>query len=309
MISVIMATYNGASTLPITLEAFLQLETPTGGVEFIAVDNGSTDGSAEVLREFEARLPLTILSEPRRGKSFALNTGIDAARGELLVFADDDVVPERHWLNAYAAAASRHPDVTVFAGQIRHLWQKSPPRWLEQLAAEGQAYGGTPIERRAGYIHPGLVKGANFMVRRPIADRFRFADGGPVNFSAGAGIGGEDSRFVMDAAEAGERILFVPEASLKHIVRPHQVGLAPVLRRAFRLGRAWVVTGGAPKGSGRTILGYPGWALRRVLRYSAGAISHLVRLNYPRVFHEMVRITHIFGVLYQSKSQGGKVSL
>jgi hypothetical protein len=255
-----------------------------------------------VLREFETQLPLTILSEPRRGKSFALNRGMDAARGELLVFTDDDVVPDRHWLKAYAAAASMHPDVNVFAGQVRHLWQKNPPTWLERLAADGEAYAGTPVERPAGYIRAGLVKGPNFMVRRPIAARFRFAEGAPVNFSGGvAGIGGEDSRFVMDVAEAGEKILFVPEASLKHNVRPQQVGLIPVLRRAFRLGRAWVVTGGAPKGSGRTLLGYPGWALRRILRHSAEAVSHLLRLNSHRLVHDLVRITHLLGVLKQSR--------
>lgn len=100
MISVILTSHNGESTLPLTLDALGKLLRPGDGVEFIAVDNASTDHTPNLLREAQDSLPLTVLSEPRPGKSFALNHALRHARGDLVVFTDDDVIPHAEWLEA-----------------------------------------------------------------------------------------------------------------------------------------------------------------------------------------------------------------
>ena len=76
MLTVLIATHNGADTLPVVLEAYTKLKAPDGDWKLVIVDNGSTDSTNETIRAFTRRLPLTYVFEPRRGKNRALNTGL-----------------------------------------------------------------------------------------------------------------------------------------------------------------------------------------------------------------------------------------
>ncbi len=55
-ITVVMATHNGAPTLPLTLEALKRVEAPAAGLEIIAVDNASSDGTRDLLARAAAEL-------------------------------------------------------------------------------------------------------------------------------------------------------------------------------------------------------------------------------------------------------------
>jgi glycosyltransferase involved in cell wall biosynthesis len=106
LISVVLASHNGAATLPLTLAALRDVVLPEGGVEIIAVDNASSDQTRDLLEAAREVLPLVVVCEPRQGKSFALNRALESVRGDLVVFTDDDVLPVPGWLQAYAAGAA-----------------------------------------------------------------------------------------------------------------------------------------------------------------------------------------------------------
>ena len=95
-ISVIVCSYNGARTIRDCLEALARLEYPNFDV--IVVDDGSTDATAAIASEYDVRLIRT----PNRGLSSARNTGLWAARGELIAYIDDDAFPDPHWLHYLA---------------------------------------------------------------------------------------------------------------------------------------------------------------------------------------------------------------
>jgi GT2 family glycosyltransferase len=96
-ISVVVCSYNGARTIGDCLEGLLQLDYPH--YEIIVVDDGSTDATSAVAGEYGVRLIRT----ENRGLSSARNTGIEAARGEIIAFIDDDARPDPHWLRYLAA--------------------------------------------------------------------------------------------------------------------------------------------------------------------------------------------------------------
>ena len=275
MISVILATHNGAPTLPLTLDAMAAIRLPEEAVEFIVIDNASTDETPKIIRTSVNHLTLITLHEPKKGKSFALNRGIEAATGDLLVFTDDDVLPHHGWLCAYREAAETRPDVGLFAGQVRHCWQRQPPEWLERLATEGRSYGGTPIERVTGPIKAHSFKGANFMVRRSMMNGHRFNTDASTNYgSSKNAAGGEDTRFVKELAARGVRTLYVQEAIVQHIVRPEQIGVFPVLKRYYRIGKA--IANGAQETSPtniKTIYGFPRHLIRSIATRSIRAIG------------------------------------
>src|SRR3954462_13260560 len=107
LISVVIATRNRADSLRRLLPR-LQALSPALAWERVIADNGSTDETAAVLAT--AGNKVRTVFEPKRGKSRALNRALGVARGELLVFPDDDVEPLAAWLDELAAAAQRHPD-------------------------------------------------------------------------------------------------------------------------------------------------------------------------------------------------------
>ena len=90
---------NRASSLSDTLEAIGRLNTASDfAVELLVVDNGSTDRTPEVVRETSARLPVSYVHESRRGQNHAYNTAIAHARGDIILFTDDDVRPPPDWV-------------------------------------------------------------------------------------------------------------------------------------------------------------------------------------------------------------------
>lgn len=306
MISVIMATYNGAPTLARTLDAMTHLTPPDAGYEIIVIDNASTDCTATIIDSFLDRLPLTHLHEARRGKAHALNTGIEAAQGDFLVFTDDDVIPDAGWLRAYEAAALAQPNYGFFIGQVRHDWAKNPPHWLERLGATGKAYGGTPVDLAAGPVQRFEAKGANMAVRRATLGDVRNRTDTTTNYTGvGTGTGGVDSWFAHDAS--GGRIWYVPEACLKHMVRLHEISLKPIFKRYVRIGTtSYHINPVAQAHFDRLVLGIPVKALKRLLVAASGVPYRLLRGDTETAANRIISVAIEWGRLkgwYGKKTQ------
>ncbi|MER7560525.1 glycosyltransferase family 2 protein [Nocardioides sp. NPDC126508] len=99
-LSVVVPVYNVAEYVEKSLRSVLdQPRREISGLEVIVVDDGSTDGSAQILRRMAAEEAcVTVITQPNSGVSTARHTGIDAATGDLLTFVDpDDTLPVDAW--------------------------------------------------------------------------------------------------------------------------------------------------------------------------------------------------------------------
>ncbi|WP_257572979.1 glycosyltransferase, partial [Janthinobacterium sp. UMAB-56] len=174
MLTVLMATYNGADTLPQVLRAYMGLQAPAGGWRLVIADNGSTDATAQVIAAFRGRLPLSSVYVARRGRSPALNGAVETALrqggdgAELFVFGDDDAMPAPDWLCRLQDSARSHPGYALFGGAIVPAWREPPAHWLLRLTPVGLTWGITSPDLRDAPIYPGLVWGANMAIRRRI---------------------------------------------------------------------------------------------------------------------------------------------
>lgn len=126
-VSVVLPCYNGGALLGVQLDSLAaqQFEQPW---ELVFVDNGSTDGSADLARGYHGRIPnlRVIDASAEKGQPFALNTGIKAARGSRIILCDADDEVAQGWLRAMAAALVEHRFVASRMDQ-----QKLNPRWLQ----------------------------------------------------------------------------------------------------------------------------------------------------------------------------------
>jgi glycosyltransferase involved in cell wall biosynthesis len=162
LISVVVPVRDGAAVIGKCIESLLAMDYPQHRVELLVVDNGSTDGSADVAR----RYPVTVLEEPRRGPSAARNTGIAAARGQLIAFTDADCTVAAQWAQAVETAfeepavdavlgfAHGHNE-NLFAELAQRRWESF---WLTHSAD------GLQLKRRG-------IDTRNCAVRKAVLDR------------------------------------------------------------------------------------------------------------------------------------------
>jgi GT2 family glycosyltransferase len=302
-VSIILACYNGAATLPRTLAALAKLEHPDFALELLLVDNASNDATPVLMQEFAAKYPARYVSEPKPGRSNALNTGIQLATGELLVFTDDDVIPDPQWVAAFVDAYRRRPDVAAFAGQIRLDWPKKPTRWLATLEQMGRTLGATPADRTECFIPASDVKGANAAIRSEalsLVGGFRTDLGvskeGPL-------IAGEETAFFGQLEAVGFPTLFVPNAKLLHIVRPVQMSLRALMQRGFRNGRGVAKIEREPLPSSRfSFRGLPAYAIINVLKIVISATRKGLRGDSVGAACDMLHAAEMWGFFWGKTS-------
>jgi glycosyltransferase involved in cell wall biosynthesis len=238
VLTVFIATHNGAATLPRVLDAYTRLQPPAGGWKLVVIDSASSDDSAHIAQSFAERLPLLCMSEPTRGKNRALNTGLPALDGDLGVFSDDDSVPDADWLVQLRTAANRLPDYAVFGGAISPIWSVEPEDWILQWVRWAPVFSVTDAAWNEGPCAPTRVWGANMAVRaEPLRSGYRFDERLGPDGSATYAMGGE-TEFTLRLAIAGNlKCWHCKEARVRHIITPKKMTRAWVLQRAFHLGR------------------------------------------------------------------------
>jgi glucosyl-dolichyl phosphate glucuronosyltransferase len=241
-VTVILCSYNRSQDLADALESIAACQMPGSATwEILVVDNNSNDDTRGIVQGFCRRHPgiFRYLLEPTPGKSYALNSGIANARGEILVFTDDDVTFEPTWL-ANLTAPFRDPTVGGASGRTRPAQEFAAPNWLskdlDKWAGILYAYfdlGEKPCE----LLRPPY--GANMAFRKSIFEKhggFR-VDLGP---APGSQIRNEDTEFGRRILAAGERMIYEPSAVVYHPVPTSRVTKQYFYAWWFDYGRALV---------------------------------------------------------------------
>jgi GT2 family glycosyltransferase len=201
MISVVIPTYHRNDSLSDCLDC-LRAEIQgfsTDQFEVIVTDDGIDSTAETLLRERYNWVKWT--RGPRRGPSANRNHGATIARGDWIVFTDDDCLPTVSWLRAFSAAIS--PDCSIYEGRT--------------ICAIGLR---SILEDAPVNLSGGNLWSCNMMLARTAFET----------------LGGFDDRFPHAAAEdlefhrrvlaCGYKVLFVPDATIDHPPRPRKVGIA-----------------------------------------------------------------------------------
>jgi GT2 family glycosyltransferase len=236
-ITVLLATRNRAQTLNRALDGYRRIVAPPVAWKLVVVDNGSTDRTPNIVRSAKRALPVELLTESRAGKNRALNRGLDALDGRLVIITDDDAVPDPSFLTAWTKYLECEPRFGLFGGTIMPLFDVSPPKWL----IRSHHWSSMMFAKRdlpEGQVEADAIYGPNMAVRKCVFDAgFRFDETVGPNALDPDYPTGSETEFCCRVARSGVQCWSASEPLVSHIVSADQISLGALERRAYRTGR------------------------------------------------------------------------
>jgi peptidoglycan/xylan/chitin deacetylase (PgdA/CDA1 family)/GT2 family glycosyltransferase len=229
--SVVIPTYQRRDVVVANVAALAGQEF-TGHFDVVVVVDGSTDGTAEALRALRVPFSLTVIEQPNQGASKARNRGAHAARGEIVLFLDDDMESDPHLLVEHERSHRAGADAVL--GHMP-LHPDSPPSvltrgihdWAERRKQR------LSIPNTTLTLHDLLT--GQMSLRKEVFERI---DGFDTDFTCGGTFGNEDVDFGYRLQQQRYHIVFNPAAISwqKYVVKPRQY-----LRQYRQAGRADVI--------------------------------------------------------------------
>ena len=254
--TVILCTHNRSTWLVRCLEALLPMVPQVPEFEILVVANACSDDTADRVRALQPAFgtALRLITEPRPGLSLARNVGATAARGEFLIYLDDDAIPAPGWMAAYRDYFRAHPTTEAGGGPILPDWAglQRPSYWRPEFE----------VNRARLELAPGtkefpadvLPFGANMFLH---AEAFRRLGGfDPSLGMTGKAVGlGEEVEWFLRFRASGHPLGYVEMAPVSHWVNPRDTTRWGLIRRAYSAGVVGVRVFGVP----RPPQGWSGW--------------------------------------------------
>ncbi len=232
-VSVIICTRNRAASLRLTLKSIAGAVVPHHwNVELLVVDNASTDDTTSVIdASTSGNVQLRYILEPRIGQSRARNRGLAEARGQAILFTDDDVRVPMGWMEAMCKPILSRQADAVAGGVIL-------PADIERMLLA------TPLSRRRGWFastegldsrNPGRMIGANMAFGRHVLDTVPEFD---TNLGPGALGFSDETLFSLRLREAGYRLGSALDVAVEHHFDTSRLTREGILSIAERMGRS-----------------------------------------------------------------------
>jgi len=226
-ISCIIPTLNRSALLRNTIKTLINQTISPDIYEIIVVDNGSVDDTKEILQNImkeTANRQIRYIFDPEPGLLTGRHRGALEAKGELLVFVDDDIEAASGWLQAILETF-KSPRVELVGGRNLPKFVVQPPAWLESfydvIPDGGRSCAWLSLldlGESAREIDPNYVWGLNFSIRRrALHDLGGFhPDCVPKELQRFQGDG--ETGLTMKARSYGYRAVYQPKATIYHIV-------------------------------------------------------------------------------------------
>jgi glycosyltransferase involved in cell wall biosynthesis len=285
-VTVLLCTWNRAPLLDQSLAGLAKLQIPKDITwEVLAIDNGSSDGTQDVLRRWGERLPLRVDVESQPGKSRALNRGLLLARGTYVLCTDDDALVDPLWLSAFATGTQRHPSAAIFGGRVLPWFPVGPdPDLLSAFPVLGLGFCAVDHDLPEGPLpERNWIVGANLAFRTDVARALGFDTNlGPRH---GEQVVGEERDLITRARRLGHEPIWLPDMIVRHYVAPDRMTLKYLLHYYHDWAVTVVRLEGVPEGP--SVLGAPRWILTSLAENTFRAVK--ARITGHRVEYLVAR--------------------
>jgi glycosyltransferase involved in cell wall biosynthesis len=300
--SIVVCTYNRAESLRDTLRALQALRADPGRRwEVIVVDNNSKDHTKAVVEEAQRGWPLLRYEfEGSQGLSHARNHGIGVARGDVILFTDDDVLPEPEWLETTLAGLETF-GADACGGFIAPIWESPPPAWLTERFYGFLAVRTDRTDDHAVTADTPPPFGANMAFRREVFDRVGLFD--TSRGRKGAVLAsGEDGEMFERILAAGMKVMFLGGSRVHHKVESFRTTKRYFRRWRFQTSRNIAQSRGMA--GGRRLFNVPLYVYPQLLRAIGRMVWSRLTLPADEAFNREIVVFHFLGLmqgLYRSR--------
>jgi len=235
-ISVVICTHNRADYLERAIRSLTGQAEPQVRHEILVVDNGSTDNTREVVRQFDAAGNIRYVFEPKLGLCHARNTGWRQARGQVVAYLDDDAIACSGWLAAIKEAFESTPNVGVVGGRVEPIWEADRPDWLsDEIALSLTILDWSPTPKLIKDLNAEWLVGANMAV--PTALLAELGGFHPWLDRMGQRMLSSGDVFLQkQIAAKGYACLYYPKMSVEHLVPKSRLEKRWFIRRYYSQG-------------------------------------------------------------------------
>lgn len=208
-ISIIIPTCNRSDSLIRALNSLRDMDVQECiSLEIIIIDNNSDDDTKYISEKFikSAHFNIRYVFEKRRGLSYARNRGINEAKGEIIVFIDDDVIVEKEWIAAIFKFVNSGKECGMIFGQTKIY---SPDLYkLSTKESDFEEIFESPV------IPWNVGNGNNMIIKRSTIKQVGYFD---ISLGAGTKIGSaEDTDYVHRVLTSGIKIIYSPTCIVYH---------------------------------------------------------------------------------------------
>ena len=241
LVSIIILNWNGLEHLETCLPSVLGQTYKN--VEVIVVDNGSTDGSIEYVKENYRTVKL-VCNLTNVGFAEGNNVGIRASAGEYVVVLNNDTEVDENWISAFVKVAEEHPDAGMLACKILSYYDRKQIDCVGHLIypdglSRGRGRGETDEGQYDKIEEVAFPSGCAALYRREMLEQIGL-------FDKDFFIYVEDSDLGIRGRLAGWKCLYVPDAVVYHKYSATMGGYSPKKAIMIERNRIWFVVKNLP---------------------------------------------------------------
>lgn len=216
--SVVICTYNRDKYLSNTLISIAQQTYTKDDYEIVLVNNNSTDTTEEVCNNFSKEYPsvsFRYFIETNQGISYARNRGIDEAKGEYIVFIDDDETIDNMYLNKLSNNLKEYPQAELIGTPVTPIYETEEPKWLSYFTMRlitGYYNKGNEVKTLKAKDYPGT---GHAIIKKELFNKFG-------NFNTDLGrkgsslMGAEDKDMFLRLIENNVPCYYFPDIPIYH---------------------------------------------------------------------------------------------
>src|SRR6056297_584423 len=240
-ITFIICTYNRAAYLDDTLRSLMQQSVKNVVIELLVVNNNSTDHTDEVVDKYRQQTDsnafrISYFVEQEQGLSFARNRGFREASSENVVFVDDDIRADQHFIENWINFFENYPNYNAAGGKILVQFDDHKPKWASHflLSLFGHHNLGKKIREYPGNKYP---FGGNMGFRKSIFQEAGLFD--PDLGRKGDQLTANEEKDLFNRIKSlGEPILYLPNALLYHRIGPERATKDYIRKQAEGMGKS-----------------------------------------------------------------------
>jgi glycosyltransferase involved in cell wall biosynthesis len=305
-VTVAIPTYNRAEFLRQTLAGIAAQHFPRDHFEVLVIDNNSKDNTRAVVAEFADQHPAPrYILETQQGLDYGRNRAIAEAQGEILLFADDDILVRPDWIAQMAVplladSGTRH--IGAVGGEVIPVFPHGLPDWVREWHAPLAFRLDTgPLPARQ------CPMGANLAFPRWIFEQL-----GPfhtaLDRAAGNYFSGGDSEMIRRVRAAGYQVWFAPAAAVQHQMPANRTTFRYASRHAFDSARSRVIDRAGQPGAFGYLAGRLVANAAKAVGFALLAAVNAIGFRSGPAKQALVRAWRSCGYLYQiPRSLIGKV--